>query len=233
MSKIAIMQPYFAPYIGYFQLINAVDKFVFLDDVNFINKGWINRNYIQRGGEKVLMTIPLKNASQNVHINDIPISNEHGWKRKLLTTLDHAYKKAPYYNDRMSLIHKIMDFEEIQISELAKRSITTICEALQLNTQIIPSSSVYNNNSLKGEERILNIVLKEDAQTYINPIGGVELYNKDYFKENGVELYFIQTGEVRYKQIQNDFVPHMSMFDILMFNSNEEILKLLNNFSII
>lgn len=233
MSKIAIMQPYFAPYIGYFQLINAVDKFVFLDDVNFINKGWINRNYIQRGGEKVLMTIPLKNASQNLHINDILVSNEHGWKRKLMSTFEHAYKKAPYYNDRMPLIHTIMDFEEIKISELAKRSITTICEELQLNTQIIPSSFVYNNNSLKGEERILDIVLKENAQTYINPIGGVELYNKNYFKENGVELYFIQTGEVMYKQIQNDFVPHMSMLDVLMFNNNEEIKELLSKYKLI
>lgn len=227
------MQPYIFPYIGYFQLVNAADKFVFLDDVNFINKGWINRNYIQRSGEKILITIPLRNASQNLHINIIPVSNEHGWKKKLLTTLEHAYKKAPFYEERIPLINHILDFDEIQISELAKRSVTSICDMFQLKTQIIPTSSVYNNSHQKGEERILDIVLKEGGKTYINPIGGVELYNKEHFKENGVSLNFIRTDEISYKQNQKEFAPNMSILDVLMFNNNEEIKELLNKYTLI
>lgn len=221
--KLSIMQPYIFPYIGYYQLCFAADKFVFLDDVNFINKGWINRNNIQQKGNKVLFTVPLKKASQNSLINEIFVSDEHKWKQKLFVSFEHAYKKAPFYEERIALIKSVFDFDTITIEELAKRSITYVLNEIGIKTQIIESSSIYNNKDLDGPDRIINICEKEKATQYINPIGGTELYNKEDFEAKGIDLKFIKTLDIQYNQGVKEFIPYLSMIDVLMYNSNETI----------
>ena len=223
------MQPYIFPYIGYFQLINAVDKFVFLDDVNFINKGWINRNFIQNKGDKILFTIPLKGASQNELIEDIPVSEEGNWRKKLLATITLYYKKAPFYEERFSMIESIINTQNITIADYAKNSITQISEALQLKTEFIRSSSIFEKINF-GEDRILDICVKLGATTYINPQGGTELYNKEKFNQKSIALNFLFSGQVNYNQNHaKDFVPHLSIIDVLMYNNNQQIVDLLNN----
>lgn len=227
--KIAIMQPYIFPYIGYFQLIADVDKFVVLDDVNFINKGWINRNRILINGKDNLFTIPLEKSSQNKLINEIEISNEIKWKIKFIKSIELSYKKAPYYKNIFPLIEYIINSDKNKISEFNLNCIKVLNDHFDINTTIVPSSSVYNNKELKADDRILDICLKENVRTYINPIGGIELYNKDKFKESGVDLYFIKTNSIQYKQFENPFVPWLSIIDVMMFNSTTRIKEYLNS----
>lgn len=216
--KLAIMQPYFMPYIGYFQLIQVADKFVFYDDVNFINRGWINRNRILVNGKDFLFSIPLKEASQNKLINEIYLSDDVKWKEKFLKTLEMAYKKAPFYQTVYEIVEKVLNLPTQNLSEWIVESFSVLNEYLAVQTQIVASSSIYQNTHLKAQERILDICVQEKATHYINAIGGVELYDKPSFENVGVQLHFLKTKPIVYKQFKNDFVPWLSIIDIMMFN---------------
>lgn len=228
--KLAIMQPYFFPYIGYFQLIKSVDKIVMLDDVNYINRGWINRNRILVNGQVKLITIPLVQASQNKHILDIELLSELKWKDNLLKTIEFNYKKAPYFKDVYSIVQSIILFEELNLSSYIHNSLLQICHYLDINTVIEATSSKYENGHLKAAEKILDICLQEKAQIYINPIGGTELYDRRLFEKNDIQLNFIQSKEFEYKQYNTKFVPWLSLVDVLMFNSKEQIKFYLNEY---
>lgn len=230
-KRLAIMQPYFLPYIGYFQLVAAVDTFVIYDDVNFIKKGWIHRNNILVNGQANLFTIPLAKVSQNKLINEVALSDDwNDWATKFLKTVEQSYKKAPYFQEVYSLLQNILSTPTQLISELATASIREVANYLELKTEIIPSSAVYENTHLKAQERILDICLKEQANHYINPTGGKSLYDKQLFSENGILLNFIQSEKINYPQFKNEFVPWLSMLDILMFNSKGAISQLLENY---
>lgn len=230
--KLAIMQPYLLPYIGYFQLIKASDRFVVYDDVNFINKGWINRNNILVSGKPYLFTVPLTNASQNKLIYEVGISSEP-WQKKLLRTLQQSYQKAPFYSLVFPILEKIITYPAQNISELATFSITEIVDYLRIQTELIASSKIYENENLKSQDRILDIVKKEGATTYINPIGGMELYDKALFKDNGIDLFFIKSKPIEYPQFQNDFVPWLSIVDVLMHNSPSATNEFLDSYELI
>jgi hypothetical protein len=228
--KIAIMQPYFLPYIGYFQLINAVDNFIILDDVSYINRGWINRNQILINGKVQIFTLPLIDASQNKHIAEIELVEDFRWKKKLLKTIEYNYKKAPYFKDVYPLLESIISLNELNLSSYIHNSLLQICNYLDINTTLVSTSSKYENGHLKAADKILDICLQEKAQIYINPIGGYELYDKQMFKEKTVQLNFIKTEKIEYKQYNNEFVPGLSIVDMLMFNSEEQTQSFLNDF---
>ena len=230
--KIAIMQPYFFPYIGYFQLISCVDKFVFYDDVNFINKGWINRNKILLDEKEFLLTVPLSNSSQNYLINEIKLLNNNKWKKKILLTLEHAYKKAPFYNIVFPYIEDIINSNTIYINDLCMKSILFIIEYLDIKTRIIKSSTIYNNKSLKFESRIIDICKKENSNQYYNLMGGFNLYDKKTFENNLIELNFLSPELYNYKQFNNYFISFLSIIDIIMFNEKKIINKMLKNYTI-
>jgi len=233
--KIAIMQPYFFPYIGYFQLINAVDKFVIYDNVNFIKKGWINRNRILLNNADFLFTLPLVKISQNKLICETEISDLNKFSTDFLTLLFQAYKNAPYYNEVIKIIKEILNYNTVKISDLIYYSFFIIFEHLNIQKEIIIASKKYNNNNnnLKGEHKILDICKIENADTYINAIGGQELYDNDFFQKQNIDLFFIKTNDVNYKQFNNVFIPNLSIIDVLMFNSKEEIKILLNKYQLI
>jgi len=233
--KIAVMQPYIFPYIGYFQLVRAVDKFIFYDDVNFIKQGWINRNRILSNGEDLLFTIPLDNASSFKLINETLINDKlfPKWKQKFIRTIEQNYKKAPYYNEVSALVFDIFRLETNSISEIAINSVVRVSAYLQLNTEFAISSKEYNNSSLDREARLIDLCQIENASHYINPIGGKGLYTKDVFAENGIELSFINSLYIKYNQFNEDFVPWLSIIDVLMFNSIDEVKAMLDNFELI
>lgn len=231
--RIGIMQPYIFPYIGYYQLVQAVDKFVMYDDVNFINKGWINRNNILVNNKAHLFSIPLKDASQNRKINEIIIAEDDSWKKKMLKTIDLAYKKAPYFNEAFTLISDILLSGLLYIHQLAKNSIIAIAGYLDFNTIFIESSSDYNNAHLKGQDRIVDICLQEGADHYINPIGGIDIYSKHLFEQKGIKFNFIKTNFISYRQFTNEFVPNLSIIDILMFNSKDKIKQMLDDYELV
>ena len=221
--KLAIMQPYFFPYIGYFQLMNVVDKFVVYDDVNFINRGWINRNQILVNGKEHMFTVPLKNASQNNMIKDIELAVDEMWKRKFLKTLEHAYKKAPLFNETFALVKEVVDTKSSFLREWHLKSFTLIKNYLGINTTLVETSTKYNNRNLKGQERILDICIEEYADQYINLIGGLNLYNKQLFLNNGIKLNFLETQELNYNQFSSEFIPWLSIIDVMMFSTLDKI----------
>ncbi len=227
------MQPYIFPYIGYFQLINASDKFVIYDDVNFINKGWINRNKILVNGKANLFTIPLIKSSQNKLINEIEISESENWKSKFLKTVESSYSKAPYFNDSFAIISKIFQNNDPNISKFIFKSLNLICNYLEIETSIIESSSVYNNSGLKNQNRILDICLKENAYIYINSIGGLELYSIKSFEEKGLKINFIKPKAIQYKQFNDNFITPLSIIDVLMFNPKYKVKEFLNEYDLL
>lgn len=234
--KIAIMQPYIFPYIGYFQLINAVDKFVFYDDVNYIKGGWINRNQILLNGNKNLFTVPLKNASSFQTINETLIHTELylKWKKKFLKSLEQSYKKAPFFDFVYPLIHQVLETNHTTIADLCIDSIKQVYNYLALEVVFETSSEKYpETKGMEKAERLIKICRTNQANTYINPIGGKELYQKETFKENGIDLFFIENQLMPYPQFNNDFVPGLSIIDVLMFNSKEDIKKMLNQYQLV
>jgi len=228
--KLGIMQPYFLPYIGYFQLIKAVDKYVIYDDVNYIKGGWINRNNLLISGEKKLFTITLKGASPNKFINEIEIGDDF---RKFLKTVQTNYIKAPYYNNIIDLVEKIILFEDKCLSEFIANSIKEILIYLHIDTPIFISSQLSKDCSLKGKDKVINICKYLGSDTYINAIGGQELYDKNEFASHGIDLKFLKTEIVPYKQLKNEFTPYLSILDVLMFNSIEEINDMLDKFDLL
>jgi len=230
---LAIMQPYFLPYIGYMQLMNAVDTFILYDDVAFINRGWINRNRLLINGQEHLFTVPLKDASQNKRINEVHLADDPKWRSKLLKTIEQGYRKAPYYATVMPLTEKIINFTTDSIADLVYFSLIELNQYLGLTTRVVQSSSVYNNVALKAQERILDICRQENASRYINPIGGTELYDKPTFIQAGIELNFIKAKPVEYPQLKGNFVPWLSIIDILMFNDIASAKVLLEEYELV
>jgi len=228
------MQPYFIPYIGYWQLINAVDKFVILDDVNYIIRGWINRNRILINGQPKYITIPLSGASKNKFINEINIIEDKKWKNNILKTVELNYKKAPYFKDVFDLLVSIIQFNSVNISVFNVNSIKVLSKYLSINTEIIDTSSIFDKNGLNGQNRILDICVRMQAGIYINPVGGVELYDSKLFKGKNIDLFFIRRRDEPYKQTKADeFVPNLSILDVLMNNSKEETIALLNCYELV
>ncbi len=228
------MQPYFLPYIGYMQLMHAVDKFVLYDDVAFINRGWINRNRMLVNGQEFMFTIPLKEASQNKKINEIELSNDPKWRGKLLKTIEQSYRKAPYYGTVYPMLEKIINFTAGTIAELIYPGLLELNRYLGITTEVVQSSAVYRNDHLKAQDRILDICLQEKTTHYINPVGGMELYDKERFAQESIQLSFIQSRKVVYPQLnRQEFMPWLSMLDILMNNDVDSIRLMLNEYDLI
>jgi len=233
--KIGIMQPYFFPYLGYFQLVNHVDKFVFYDDVNFIKKGWINRNKILINNDQCFFTIPLKGLSQNKKINEIKIDFNCKDRLKFMKSIEFSYKRAPYFKEVFELIKIcVLSFDEDYISNLAINSIALVSDYLNINTKFIVSSKVHSKSvNLKGANRLVDICKKEKSRDYINPIGGQALYSKDEFNSQDINLKFLKSRMDCYKQFKSrSFVNNLSIIDVLMFNSKEDVLNLLNQYEL-
>lgn len=231
--NLGIMQPYFFPYIGYFQLINTVDKFVIFDDVNYINKGWINRNRILLNKQEYTFTISLEKASQNKMINEIYLSTDIKWKGKLLKTIEVAYKRAPLFKLIYPLIEGIIGFEEKNLSIYVSQSIKQLTNYLEIRTPIVSSSVPYNTTSLKGQDKILEICRGERAELYVNPIGGRDIYQREAFEKQKIKLSFIKSKPIIYKQFGNDFIPFLSIIDVMMFNEKDKISNYLNEFELL
>lgn len=221
------MQPYFFPYIGYWQLIDAVDEYVIYDDVNFINRGWVNRNKILINGESKYINLLLHKASQNKLINEIELLKDTSIQIKFLSTLKMAYSKAPYFQSAYPIIEQIINLQETNLSKFLLCQIRTIMEYLHIKTKIWISSEMEKDNSLKGCEKIRSICKLLGANHYINAIGGKSLYSKDDFQLDGIELQFLKTKNIIYPQFGLEFLENLSIIDVMMFNSVQKIREML------
>ena len=225
--KLGIMQPYFLPYIGYFQLMKLVDQYVIYDDVNYIKGGWISRNNLLIGNEKKMFTTILKGASPNKLINEIEIGDDF---RKFKKMIDLNYSKAPYYLEIRDLIERITSFEDRNLALFIGNSLEVINKYLNIDTPIIYSSNINKDNNLRGVDRVLDICSILNAETYINAIGGKNLYDKNLFRSKSVDLCFLESKLKPYKQFSDTFIEGLSIIDVLMFNSVQDSNLLLDDF---
>lgn len=221
--KIGIMQPYFVPYIGYFQLIRVVDSFVFYDDVNYINRGWINRNNFLINGKSQLITLPCQKATQNKLINEIELVIDERLVVKLLKSIYFSYKKSIYFDIIYELFEKILRYSNRNLAKYSANSVIEICNFLELEVSFKFSSEEYfDTKGLDKADRLIEISKREGINEYVNLIGGQELYNKEYFREHGVELSFLQANKFGYYQNSSHFTDMLSIIDVLMFNGKEK-----------
>ena len=227
------MQPYFFPYIGYFQLMNAVDKYVIYDDVNFIKSGWIYRNRILVNGEPKYFNLPMSGASSNKLINEVEVNNDEKLKQKNIRIIQDNYKDAPYFSDVYPMLEKIIFNNERNIAKYIMSSFEILLKYLNITTELVLSSSIEKNNSLKGQEKVLEICRILGATEYYNAIGGQELYDKENFKNQNIELWFLKTNEICYKQFENEFQSNLSIIDVMMFNSKTDIQKMLQEYELV
>lgn len=229
--KLSANQPYFIPYIGYWQLIKNADIFLICDDYNYIKGGWINRNRVLNGKEPIYCNLSLDKASQNKMINETFIKDID--IEKQLRSLECTYRKAPNFEEGYKLMETILSCPERNLAYFLENSIKVIAEYLGLKTQFKRTSEIEGNALLKREFRIYDFCQKLGADTYINAIGGMELYDFNEFKQRNIKLEFLKTNDITYKQFDNEFIESLSIIDVIMFNKREEVIKMLDDFTIV
>jgi hypothetical protein len=231
--KLAIMQPYFFPYIGYWQLINAVKRFVIYDDVNYIKGGWIKRNRILINGEPTYITVPLQQSSSYKRICDIAVASSPVWCDKLLRSVENTYRKAPFFAEVYPVIEKLIRYEADNLSNYLAHQLQTLAAFLGIKTEFVATSRCYENDHLSGQTRILDICKREGGTAYINPQGGQTLYDIKTFRSAGIDLFFLVMRPLPYKQRATGFIPYLSIVDALMEIGTVEIMHHLDAFDLI
>lgn len=231
--KLGIMQPYFLPYIGYWQLLNAVDRYVIYDDVNFIKGGWINRNRILQNGVPAYINVPMIGASSFKRINEIQVNQDPRVMGKLLKTVEQNYRKAPSFESAMPLMEAICRFEGDNLAEFLANSIREVCDYLGITTTLVMSSQIEKDTSLRAQDKVIDICRRQGATEYFNAIGGQALYDQATFSRFGIHLLFLKTENVTYSQGKEVFFPNLSMLDVLMFNPRSTVIEMLHQFKLI
>ncbi len=225
--KLGIMQPYFFPYIGYWQLLNAVDKYIIYDDVNFIKGGWINRNRILNNGKEQFINVQMSGASSFKHINEIEVQNNGIMIEKMKKTIWNAYHKSPEFDNVYPILCDVFECGKNNLAEYLTYSIRQVCTYLGIETELCLSSQLEKNDMLHGENKVIDICNRMKADTYYNAIGGKELYNKENFEKHQVNLKFLKAKLVSYNHFDGEFHPGLSIIDVMMFNSKKQISEML------
>jgi len=228
------MQPYLFPYIGYYQLMHAVDRFVVLDDVTFIKQGWINRNRLLVNGNAAYFTVPLRRHSSDTLIRDVEISDspKPRWRGKLLRTIANDYRRAPSFDRVYPLVERVIGGPFTRIADMARASLREVIDYLGISVSVVESAAMYGNAHLKGQARVIDTCLAERADDYVNAIGGQSLYSREAFVAHGIRLHFITTAPIEYRQFNTPFVPSLSVIDLLMFNAPAQARELLTRYEL-
>ena len=231
--KIGIMQPYFFPYIGYFQLLNMVDKYVVYDTAQFSNNKWGFRNRILINGNPGFFRVKTLKASQHKRFNEIKIADDIEAVKKNIHALECSYKKAPYFSEVMPILEEFLISDYDNLAEYNVAAIRLICNYLGIETEILLFSELDYDEEQKRQYRIIDVCRILDGNEYINAIGGTELYDFEEFWENGIELAFLKSEDIIYPQFGEEFVPNLSIIDVMMFNSVSEIRDMLDRYTLI
>jgi hypothetical protein len=233
--KLAIMQPYFFPYLGYFSLIKSADRFIIFDTPQFIRHGWIERNQILNfKSENLYIKVPLNKNSLGTPINEMTINNNLDWRKKIYAQLVVYKKKAPFYKEVIRLIEDIFRIETFSIVELNKVALMKVCNYLNIHTPISTYSSMdIEIEEVKSpDEWALNICKALNAKSYINPKGGQSFFDIQKFVNEGVDISFLHSSAPPYVQLGQEFIPFLSIIDVMMFNDVEVIADMLDKYTI-
>lgn len=232
--RLAVMQPYLFPYLGYYQLVHAVDRFIFYDDVNFIKRGWIHRNQVLVNRQAHRFSVPMDRASQHQRIDEVRLhpTEYPTWRQKFLKTLQQSYRRAPCFAPIYELVDRVLSPEPVSIASLAAESVTAVCDYLEITRDFVRASALSYDTTRRGAERILALCAQSGADAYVNPPGGQDLYRAEDFTKRGLSLRFIRPEPVAYEQFGAPFVPNLSVIDVLMFNSPDQIQAMLPRYTL-
>lgn len=216
------MQPYFFPYVGYFQLIAAVDLFIVYDNIKYTKKGWINRNRMLQSGKDAMFSLPLRSDSDSLDVRDRALAADFN-RDKFLNQLRGAYSRAPNFAEVFQMVERAVRHENTNLFAYLHHALIRTCEHLGLTTPIRISSTVSIDHGLKNQDKVIALAKAVGATTYVNAIGGLDLYDRETFQGNGLELEFIRSRAFEYQQFGDPFVPWLSIIDVLMFNTLEAV----------
>lgn len=228
MSHVAIMQPYFFPYLGYFQLIAHVDQFVLYDDIEFSKQTWITRNRILSGSEWRYINLAIKRDSDFLDICQRELSPEFD-RQKLLRVIHHTYGKAPFFEEMRDVVTPIIENREQNLFRYLRDSIVYLSRCLGANTTFIDSSQIGIDRAMRGQERVISTCLQLNATRYTNPIGGMKMYDRNVFRQSHVELNFLEASLLPYNQGSVQFVPGLSIIDILAWTGISETKRMISS----
>lgn len=230
MKTLGVMQPYLFPYLGYYQLVMAVDKFVFYDDVTFIKGGYINRNNILANGKAQRFTVAVPGSSSNIKIRDLNFDVN---VKKVLRSIEQSYNKAPYFQDVYQLIEETLQDKNRNVAHICSNSIKKVFEYLETEKEFYNSSDIGYDRSMSAADKLIAMSHIFDTQQYINTPGGRDLYDRTYFSNYGITLSFIEMRSCIYDQPTSEFISHLSMIDVLMWNSKKDVRQLLTKYEIV
>jgi hypothetical protein len=232
------MQPYAFPYLGYYQLINYADQWVVFDDVQYITRGWINRNRIlhpESEKEWQYFTIPARKHNNKTLINAIEINHELQWKQELLGKLSFYRKKAPFYQEAVNLVEDCLDFDSDDLSPWLVSALEKTCEYLGIpfRYSIFSRSEIDVAKIEHAGHWALEIADSMGANEYVNPPGGVSIFKEREFLDRGIELQFLRPKLNAYAQKRHSFVPGLSILDVIMWNEPDSIRLMLGDFDLL
>lgn len=229
---LGIMQPYFLPYIGYWQLLAMVDRFVVYDNIQYTKKGWINRNRFLRDGTDAYFTVPLKKASDYLNVSERELADDFD-RDKLLRSLAGSYRRAPHFDTVFPVVERIVQAPMLNLFAYLQNSLTEMAGFLEIRTPMVVSSTIDIDHALHSEDKVLALCRAMGADRYLNPIGGQALYSQAAFAAHSIRLEFLRTRPIEYSQGSGVFVPNLSIVDVLMFNSKETVRTMLSEADVI
>lgn len=233
-TKLGIMQPYFFPYIGYFQLIHATDRYIFFDTPQYERRSWMNRNRIINLNEgSTYITVPVIKAPQQTALTDIVINNNSDWRNKIYRQLEVYKKIAPYYNEVIDFVHSVLDKADTSLAELNVHSVVDTCRyiGLDIDWDIFSQMNLEIPTDCAPDEWALEITKATNADEYINAPGGARFFDRSNYETEGIKLQFIQPEIIPYNQRIGRFEPCLSIIDVMMYNSPEEIFNMLAHYA--
>jgi len=235
-ATLGIMQPYFFPFTGYFSLVMATNEWIVFDPVQFIRHGWIERNRILKPEEGwQYVSVPLVKQSRETLITNTQIKVSEPWQEKIFRQLDHYRKRAPYYTTVVEFLHDCFKYETSSITKLNTYLLKAVCGYIGITctAHIYSEMSIVHDEVIESGEWALHISKALNAKGYINPAGGVKLFNKDKFRHAGIRLQFLTNNLKPYNQRRSNFEAGLSIIDTMMFCSPEEIRGLVGDYELV
>lgn len=237
---LGIMQPYLFPYLGYFQLMNYVDKYVFCGDMQYIRWGWVNRNRlrIHNGQQTYFFTFPVAKDDHRKKINERYYRDLKRNCDKLKKSLYLDYRRAANFEEAYTVLEEAMCFQEDNVAYFNMNANYIIARYLGIETEISCTDTIKDEIfwqkfiQLEREERVIYMCQYYNADTFVNAIGGIDLYHKSVFKDNGIDLYFLQMNDIVYPQSGDIFVPNLSIIDVIMRNKIDKARSLLKMYQL-
>jgi hypothetical protein len=224
----ALMQPYFFPYIGYFQLMAACDLFIVADDVQYIEQGWVNRNRILVNAAPAWLTIPVADAAHSVPIGRREYLLDHRLTKRIRGRIVGAYRRAPCIEQAMSVVDEALACSDANVATYNAHVLRTVARYLGITTPVTMASALPVS-SATGATRVLQRCRQVGASSYVNAIGGLQLYTREDFAAEGVSLRFLRPFLPEYAQFGHVFVPALSIIDVMMFNEPASISAMLRH----